>query len=251
MIFRAMRSTPKAEKICVVSLGINKHKQENKDNKLILSNFSESLEYLSESLRESGFSGEIITWDDEYPAGSPKHEDSPMGFKPFCMLEAKRRGYSKVFWIDSSFRINNSFDSLVARLNRLGYVMFYAPHNLGQYCKDDALKTLGISREQSFRMPSLSSSFIGLDLNREICLKFLNRWSELAVDGVTFSGPKWSGIKGWPKTASLHPDVKGHRHDQTAASVIALKLQMWHWLPYKDMKTYGQNDRAFARTYRE
>jgi hypothetical protein len=58
------------------------------------------------------------------------------------------------------------------------------------------------------------------------CQQFVFDYQARAIDG-TFKGP-WdnSGNK-----ASSDPRVLGHRHDQTAASVIATRCGMTEWIP--------------------
>jgi hypothetical protein len=79
----------------------------------------------------------------------------------------------------------------------------------------------------------------------------LQQWKERARDGVTFPGPKWSGVFGWPRTASQDPRVKGHRYDQTAASVIALKLGMDQWKSKSLFYEFFECERSFVRRLRE
>ena len=136
-------------------------------------------------------------------------------------------------------------------MEKHGYLIFQEEHSVGEYCSDAALETLEIEREESFDMPCCWATVMGFDVRHPNARAFLARWQALSMDGQTFPGPKWSGVFGWPKTASADPRVKGHRHDQTAASVIALKLGMDKWLSKEDFETFFENDRFFARTYQE
>ena len=131
-----------------------------------------------------------------------------------------------MLWLDAGIRIRRSLDPLFESIQRRGYLFFPERHSVGEYCKDDALGPLGITREESFAIPSCWAAVMGLDFESPKAVEFLRQWKERAADGVTFPGPKWSGVNGWPLTASKDPRVKGHRHDQTAASVIAHRLGM-------------------------
>ncbi|MEM8805109.1 MAG: hypothetical protein AAGF01_03565 [Cyanobacteria bacterium P01_G01_bin.38] len=122
---------------------------------------------------------------------------------------------------------------------------------MGTYCKDEALETLRISRSESFELPSCWSCVLGLDLDHPRAAEFLQTWKEKAADRITFPGPKWSGAYGWPKIASQDPRGKGHRHDQTAASVIAYKLGMKDWKTKELFDEFFENDRYFVRRYQE
>jgi len=205
-----------------------------------------ALSRLRDSLRAVGYDGDFIAWDSEYPSGCPEHKDAPFAFKPFCFQAAKDKGYKHVLWMDSSVCAVGSLEPIFDRIRNLGYLFFQESHSIGEYCSDAALQTLGIEREQSFRMPSCWASVMGLDLENEVSAQFLDLWKHYASDGVTFKGAKWSGVRGHPKTVSQDDRVKGHRYDQTAASVIALKLGMIHWLPKSAYNNFFINDRDYT-----
>ncbi len=72
------------------------------------------------------------------------------------------------------------------------------------------------------------------------------------MDNITFPDPtKWSGVFGWPRTGSQDPRVKRHRHDQTAAGVIALKLGMDQWKPKQFFDEFFEIERSFVRKFQE
>lgn len=211
----------------VISLGVDSPPPSN--HPWLRRTFSVGLARIESALRRDRFSGGYIYWDRGYPAGCPPHSQSPFAFKPFCFQEARRLGYEQVLWLDAAVEIKQPLEPLFAIIERNGYLMFTESHSVGEYCKDEALAGLGITREESFAMPSCWACVVGLNLADARAAEFLRRWQGLAVDGVTFPGAKFSGHKGWPRTASEDPRVKGHRHDQIAASVVALGLDMRDW----------------------
>lgn len=232
---------------CVVSLGINSPSPP--DHPAVTSQaFDRGLARLRQSLEQHGYRGEVMIWDDEYPPGSPTAQEVFCAFKPYCMREAGLRGHDIVLWCDAAIAIERPIEPLLARVASDGYLLYEGFHSVGAYCKDGALETLGITREESFRMPSISAAVLGLDLSSDAGDEFLRRWLAYANDGTTFPGPKWSGVRGWPGTASADPRVQGHRHDQTAASVIALRLGMNRWRPQQEFSHWFHHDRKFVRT---
>jgi len=233
---------------CVISLGINGPPPPGHP-KVLFQDFSRGIQRIKEALTKCHFKGEFISWEDLYPGGSPTHQQVPFAFKPFCFYEALKRGYQLILWMDSSIIIKQPLEPLFEMIERDGYLIFQEDHSVGQYCKDDALEPLGITREESFTMPSCSAGVIGLNLADPRSMEFLRQWKERACDGISFSGPKWSGVRGWPRTASQDPRVNGHRHDQTAASVIALKLGMDRWQSKKLFHEFFENDRVFVRNF--
>jgi hypothetical protein len=146
-------------------------------------------------------------------------------------------------WIDAAIAIKRPIDPLFNLMAEKGYLLFREDHSIGEYCKDDALSQLGIGREESFGLPSCWACVVGLNLTYPCAGEFLEKWIALANDGISFKGPKWSGVRGFPRTASVDPRVKGHRHDQAAASVLALKLGMTEWTTKALFGTYFHNQR--------
>lgn len=236
-------------RMCVISLGVNSPQPANRPEALF-QNFSRGLARIREDLIKFNFQGDFIAWDQHYPEGSPTQQQANCAFKPFCFREAQKRGYQLLLWMDASIKIKQPLEPLFELMKREGYLMFKEDHSVGEYCKDDALKPLGITREESFELPSCWACVLGLDLSNQRLLEFLKRWTERAADGVTFPGPKWSGVKGWPSTASKDPRVKGHR-EQSPTSVLALKLGMDHWQSKELFDQFFECDRVFVRWYHE
>ncbi len=101
-------------------------------------------------------------------------------------------------------------------------VMEEAGWLVGQWATDASLAKLGMSRDAAMTVPMFSAGFTGLDLRNERSREFLRRWHAAAQDGVSFIGP-WTNQD---RKCSADPRVLGHRHDMTAASIIAHKLGM-------------------------
>ena len=236
-------------KKCCISLGVNSSSPSYRPQP-VFQDFSRGLKRIAEDLRSTGFRGDFIAWDQCYPKGSPKQSDAHGAFKPFCFYEAYLKGYDLVLWMDASIKIVSSLDPIFSLIERDGYLFFQESHSLGEYCKDESLLSLGIDRESSFSMPCCWSCVLGLDLRQERSRVFLEEWKSKAEDGVTFPGPKWSGVLGWPATASKDKRVKGHR-EQAIASGIALKLKMNNWKNKLFFSFFFSNDREFVREYKE
>jgi len=231
-------------KPCVISLGINTPAPHNHP-RIIYQRFQDGLNNIRLDLQKNKFGGDLITWGKDYPAGSPLHEKSPAGFKPFCFLEAYQKGYRLIMWMDASIKIKKPIDELFDVIKKEGYLLFYESHSAGEYCSDEALEKLGITRTESFSLPSCWSCVLGLNLNNKTALQFLHTWKERALDG-TFVGPKWAGRYGWPRI-SQDIRVHGHRYDQTAASVIAYKLGMRNWKQKSTFFEFFANNRLSVR----
>jgi hypothetical protein len=231
----------------IVTLGIpgklpDSHPQVTRD-------FAAAIERQLHSLRCHAFEGTWLAWQTDLPGGSPSHVEAPFGFKPFCFMEAVRRGYTTVLWMDAAVVPVASLDPLFRQIEERGFLFFEEDHSVGEFCSDAALHTLGLKREMSFELRSCWACVIGLDLNQSLPRRFLEEWARLAMDGKTFAGPKWSGVKGFPLTASDNPRVKGHRHDQTVASVLAHRLGLTPWWTKLEFARVFHNDRRSTYIY--
>ncbi|MFN7897624.1 MAG: hypothetical protein ACK5Q6_16005 [Cyanobacteriota bacterium] len=77
-------------------------------------------------------------------------------------------------------------------------------------------------------------------MRSELALKFLDQWALIMGDGITAKGTTniikdWDDYQAisWNKNKLISSDqrVRGHRHDQSAAGIVAHRLGM---LPYSD-----------------
>lgn len=190
-------------------------------------NFAKGLGYpqgqarLQQALKQHGFTGHFFGYREYYELGCPPHASVPYAFKPYAVLRALDSGYDVVYYFDASVLPVAPLDTLTEKITQDGHFMEDAGHSVGTWCKDAALKTLGITREEAFGMQLFIAGCFALDLRHEKSRQFALQWKTLADDGVTFPGS-------WVEhpSVSTDPRVKGHRHDMTAASVIANKLGM-------------------------
>jgi hypothetical protein len=177
----------------------------------------------------------------EYPEGCPTHEVSPFAFKFFCIRNVLQKGYKKILWLDSSVIIKRDISDVFEHITNKKYFFIYN-HSLGPFCHDKALTTLGITREESFQLPCLQATNFGLNFNDKRSLTLLNTMLALAVDGITFPGPHNNN----ERKASKDPRVLGHRHEQTAMSVVAIKLGLNEWL-HTGETPWFIHDRGFVK----
>lgn len=191
---------------------------------------------LSAALDAQGFRGTKLFWKQEYPPDSPTQHVVPYAFKLYAIAEALRRGHRMVLWTDAASYPIGPVEPVFEHIARQGYLLMALGHNIGEWCSDEALPRLGLTREEAFAAPSAMGGFIGLDFRHPIAVTFFQRWLKLAVDGTAFRAP-WVNVPTAPRPlwifshdregfVSADPRVKGHRHDQTAASAIAHHLKM-------------------------
>ena len=201
-------------------------------------NFLKGVERLRSRCQELNIPFEGFT---EYPVGCPTHEESPFAFKFFCIKECVKKGYKKILWLDSSVIIKTDLNDVFEDIEKRGYFFIRNWHSVGEYCHDKALKTLNITRDQSLTIPCMQGTNFGLNFDNEYIVIFFNKVLELSSDGITFPGPYSNSNC----EASKDKRVAGHRHDQTALSVIALKHGLYKW--YYDEHKWFIHDRDFVK----
>lgn len=177
---------------------------------------------LKESLASFGNGATSYLWSDESQIGAPYHHDVPYAFKPAAFNYAKSQGHDVVLWCDCSVWAIRNIQPVFDHIKDHGHVLFAGGWNCAQWSTDKALHNLGVTRDQAESMPMFMACCMGLDVTTENGQKFLERWTALSLDNETFPGP-WNNQGG---VASKDPRCQGHRHDQTAGSVIAAQLGM-------------------------
>ena len=198
--------------------------------------FAAGLERLSRSLEQVGFDGIFAAWSDRFPRGCPTHFEVPFAFKPYCLVAAREAGAELVLWLDSSCVAVRPLDRLFAELDRSGYLLFRNGRwAVGEWASDEALRRLGVTRDEAMAIPELNAAAIGLDLRNPTADAFLDRWYEEAQHGTAFRGVEeplagrgdYEAVKAnRHRRVSDDPRVRGHRHDQTVAGVLAHRLGM-------------------------
>lgn len=178
-----------------------------------------------------------LYWTDEMPPGSPTHRRMPYAFKAWAIEAARLHGADLVLWADACILPIRSMEPLWDLIESKGYWFSRNGFQNGQWCSDAALPLLGITREEAFRQEHVVATTFGLNFRSKIGATFASEYLRLAQNG-SFRGP-WTNNGG---EASADPRVTGHRHDQSAASVIAHRLRMIltnppKWFAYRGGET--------------
>src|SRR5271157_2718391 len=174
-------------------------------------------------LRVYGHDAALVAFTDELPLNSPPHEEVPFAFKPHAIQAALDCGFTSIMWMDASVVPLRSTAPLWELIEKQGY--WFSGNlkgwNCGQWTCDAALPLLGLSRVDAFEIPQMAATAFGLDFTHAIARAFFNEYMRFAKNGA-FVGPFGNFLH----EASQDERVMGHRHDQTAASVIAHRLGM-------------------------
>ena len=201
---------------------------------------------LIKMLYRTGTVCDALTWCNTYPGGSTYHDVCPYTFKPKAFRYAQRRGYKIAVWMDAAVFPVKNLAPLFAKLQEQTIVaLANDPWKMGQWCSDEALRALDLTREQSLVIPEITTCMLGLNLKRPNAQYFLDEWERLSpvFRGAWANDIALDELKklGLPFRTVGHisndPRVLGHRHDQTVASAILNKmgvqgLPMKPWLSY-------------------
>lgn len=172
------------------------------------------------------------------PVEWPTHQEKPYAFKAYALMDSVQKGAHAVLWCDASILPIRSLEPLWEKIEREGYWIARNGWNNYQWTADRAYQDLfsGLkdehrtsnvdwfvhAREINKRIPHVVATSFGLNVKHPIGKAFLHEYFRLASETRAFCGP-WKNTQ---QTPCGPPDVLGHRHDQTAASVIAWRLGM-------------------------
>ena len=177
---------------------------------------------LKHTFVERGYEGDFAFYSNESQLkGCPSHKEVPYAFKAFALTEQSKKGYDVLIWADSLITLVKPFSEVLARIEKNGYILPLNGWTTGQWCSDATLPLLDITREESFNYQHLMACLMAFDCRVERNREFLKLYQARAEDG-SFKGD-WKNDRG---QVSKDKRVLGHRHDQTAGSVIAIKLGM-------------------------
>jgi hypothetical protein len=170
--------------------------------------------------------GLIRAYRDCLPYGCPTHQEVPYAFKSYALKEAADAGATSLLWLDSIMIPGpRPLEDLWEKIERDGYYIGNNGFSNYEWTADSAYRDLGISREENREIKHVVGGVIGLDLTKDVGANILAEYFRLAKTKA-FCGPWRNGSrtpdgKQWPCGPR---DVRGHRHDQTALSVIAWRL---------------------------
>lgn len=193
---------------------------------------------LVSSLHSTSFDGDIKAHCHESQIGAPPHSECPYGFKPYALLNAVQLGYTHVLWADASVWAIKNIQPMFDHIDRHGW-MFFLNTCTGNWTSDACLEAFGVTRDESMNIPMLMGICMGFNMTHPTTQKFLEIWLEHARNGKSFPG-SWTNKF---QEVSSDPRVYGHRHDQSAASIIAHQLGMSLIVPHETYFEYYQNPR--------
>lgn len=187
--------------------------------------YRQGVERMKESLKAVGFDGDILAFEsvDDFKQSAqghlcPPHSIVPYAFKSWALMEARNRGYDLILWMDAPVIAVKSLDSIFEHIEKEGYVFFdNIGFSIADYTSDICLAHYGMSRRKAANRKMIMSCCFGLNLKDREAMDFLYA---LHFPSIL----NWPVLKGdWNNDnlqVSTDPECKGHRHDQSIASII-------------------------------
>lgn len=180
-------------------------------------------ERLTESLALYGEDYKI--WRDAYPPGSPTHEEMPYAFKARALWDALKKDCSLLLWADASIVALKPLQPIWDYAQEHGVWMADNGWNNAEWTADSAYpilfptQELEDARNLNRQIRHVVATTFAIDAGNVTGYNFLMEYLHYAGTGC-FKGP-W---KNTPETPCGPSETLGHRHDQSAASVIAWRL---------------------------
>jgi len=204
-------------------------------NKVVVSfadgvgNYAKAMMRLEQSMRAVHFDGTAKMINDYEHIGSPLHKAPasfnpvPYAFKPCSIRKAFEEGADLVLWCDSVVYATKSINPIFDHIDRHGYLLFdNIGFTIGDYTSDACLLKHGMCRNEAFTKPMVMACVMGFKRGNPESEAFLKYYIDAAFDGVSYLGD-WTNQD---LQVSNDMRVKGHRHDQSVASIIASQLGM-------------------------
>lgn len=185
------------------------------------------------------------------PHRGPKHKDVPYGFKGVALKEESDHA-DLLLWADASILPIRSLEPLWERIERDGYWFSKNGWSNYEWTADSAYPDLFpdhycftrsdskaehdvMAKRVNHGIPHVVATSFGINVKHPKGKKFLDEYYRLASETRAFCGP-WINTahpsatpmrqERWRYGACGPADVRGHRHDQSCASVIAWRLGM-------------------------
>lgn len=158
--------------------------------------------------------GDCDTWIlNEYPEGVTPHAEIPYKFKYDLIKQAYDKGYTKIFWLDSTMRlVKNPFELL--ELSKDGIVAFdNIGHPTYKYITDLAVENLKCN-DYIYDVKNTWGGALGFNLNKLSALQILDEILYQAEIGSFNNG------------TSTRDGFIAARHDQSTNSVIFHKYKI-------------------------
>jgi hypothetical protein len=200
--------------------------------------YRKGFERLKQSIEKVGFDGDFLAFHDESELeGCPLHSEVPYAFKAYAIKKAIDLGYKTILWVDAPVWAQDNLENVFAHIKRHGYLFFdNIGFSIGDYTSDNCLLTHNMTRVEAFKTKMIMACCMGIDVRNNQAHDFFERYYNAANDG--------SYIGNWNNnnlTESTDLRCKGHRHDQSVASILIAQMGLKILTGHQTYFTYYQH----------
>lgn len=194
---------------------------------------------LIESLRDTGYEGDILTWTNEIINTHHKKE-YPYTMKAASFVEAIKKGYTHILWLDSSVFAIKNITPIFDLIEQKGIYFWKSGWNLAQTAADSDLSWAGINRDEAENIHECASGIVGINTNISKARYLLDVFMDANKAGVC-------NTSRFHSNQSNDPRFKFARQDQTAFTIA------FHKAGYKNDQMFDQNIHCafFQQSYKE
>lgn len=181
---------------------------------------------LKQSLEKTGYTGQVYLWNHEkhidnncpyHKSEDPTLPTVPYAFKAYAIKRAIKEGFDNIIWMDAAIYASKDITPFIEHIEKNGYAFFdNIGFSVGDYTSDRCLEKHGWTREKAFNSKMIMACLMGFSVHSKEAMEFIGKYFEAAKDGVSYPG-SWHNTNG---EVSDDLRVKGHRHDQSVASMI-------------------------------
>jgi hypothetical protein len=152
-----------------------------------------------------------------YPAYCTPNDVIPYKFKFDLIQQARKDGYNRVIWLDSSIRLVGDVCSM---FGDEGIIAFHnLGHPLDKYISDKAQAILNVNDNQLKTIPQTWGGAIGFDFTKDKACEIFEEILAHSLDGC------------FETNGSRRQGFVAHRHDQAVMSVVFWKHK-YKLIPY-------------------
>jgi hypothetical protein len=173
-----------------------------------------------ESLKSIGFDGDYFCFHSFDEIESKHHSEVPYQFKPKAIQKVREMGYDVVLWMDSPVYATKPLDNVFYHIINNGILLFdNIGFTIGDFTSDRCLNITNMTREESFMNPMVMACVMGFDFRNQLTNHIFDEYLRLSEVEGAFEG-SWHNDR-----LQLSNDyrVRGHRHDQSVISILAVK----------------------------
>ena len=173
-----------------------------------------------ESISNIGFDGAYKCFGSFEEIGCQHHSVTPYAFKAKAIDKMRQEGFDVVLWIDSPVYCTQNIDKVFQYIVDNGILLFdNIGFTIGDFTSDTCLGIMDMTRAESFLHPMVMACVMGFDFRNEKATSIFNEYLRLSNVHGAYEGD-WINDK---FQVSNDYRVKGHRHDQSVISILAVK----------------------------